>query len=75
MSFWCVILKFFVSFTPDNLYLREKAAVPELYVALGALEASKAIANGALTVANEVVKGTQYATCKGAVPLFRKGCF
>lgn len=48
---------------------RKRAAIPALYVSVGTLEVSKHVADGILDVCEDVIKGTQYLTAKGAIPL------
>ncbi|KAF8663989.1 hypothetical protein AX16_000840 [Volvariella volvacea WC 439] len=45
----------------------KKAAIPGLYVGLGSVEASKAIADGVLDACKAVLEGADYIAVKGAV--------
>lgn len=48
---------------------RKKAAIPELYIGLGALKVAMGVADGVLDACEGVIEGAQYFTLKGAIPL------
>ena len=48
---------------------RKKAALPALYASIGALHVAKDVADGVLDACEDVVKGADYITTKGLIPL------